>query len=134
MHKLNIYLNPDQYEKLQILTGETDEEKLEEFLNNAVYDGIASAWLEHKGSTIKEYLESDAFEDETALLSLGGRDYEIWSDGEQAVISEDDETITVQLIGGHLHIVLLNGTRIRCEDETHERLSKALETANVTVP
>lgn len=127
MHKLSLYLSPSQYEKLQILLHSKDEEKIEEFINEAVYDGIAKAWIALKAEALSDALE--AGDDETVRFSLDGHDYEIWSDGEQAVITEDNKDAIVQLVGGHLHFVLENGKSIRCKDETHERLMAALDAA-----
>lgn len=133
MHKLSLYLSPSQYEKLQILLDTEDEEKIEEFLNNTVYDAIADAWLKHKAESIGNMIASGNIDDETIRLITDGHEYEIWSNGEQAVITEDDIISTVQLISGHLHFVLETGNLIRCQDDTHERLMRALEEANVTL-
>lgn len=121
MKKLNIYLNPDQYEKLQILTGETDEEKLEELLNAAVTDGIESAWLKHEVR----------FEDNAVTFTRGGHNFRLYSDGEQAVITKDDETVTVQLIGGRLHTVLADGERVPCGEDLHAAFLTTLSEAGI---
>jgi len=131
MHKLSLYLSPSQYEKLQILLETENEEEIEEFINNSVYDAIDHAWLKHKGDALGEIIASGNIDDETIRLTIDGHDYEIWSDGEQAVITEDDKDAIVQLVGGHLHFFLENGKLIRCQDDTHERLSNALDIANI---
>lgn len=131
MHKLSLYINDDRLEKIKHLTGETNLENIEEFINNAVYDGIEFAWLQKRGEDIKKMLE--AGDDETKFVTIDGIKYEIWSDGDMAVITEDDKDAIVQLVAGHLHFVLENGNLIRCQDETHERLMKALETAKVAL-
>lgn len=133
MQRLSIYLSPSQYEKLQALLGTENEEEVEEFINNSVYEAIDHAWLKHKAESLGEMIASGNIDDETTRLVADGHEYEIWSNGEHAVITEDDIISTVQLVSGHLHFVLETGNLIRCQDDTHERLTKALEEANVTL-
>lgn len=133
MHKLSLYLSPSQYEKLQALLGTENEEEIEEFINNSVYEAIDHVWLKHKAESLGEMIASGNIDDETIRLVADGHEYEIWSNGDQAVITEDDIISTVQLVFGHLHFVLETGNLIRCQDDTHERLTKALEEANATL-
>ena len=129
MHKLNLFLNDAQYEKLQLITESSTSEELEESVNEMVYHAIDTAWLRYKGKAIEDMLETGNYDTETARFDLDGHDCEVWCDGEQAVITEDDKTCTVQLIDGKLHYVLTSGTRVKCEEDTAERLTAILEKA-----
>ena len=63
MHKLNLYLNDDRYERLSLLVGINDEEAVEEAVNEMIYDAISTAWLKYKQNQMKELLDKGDFED-----------------------------------------------------------------------
>ena len=115
MRKLSLYINEDQFQKLQILLGEQEQEKIEEFLNETIYDVIISKWIELKGDLIAKLMEEGDFEEETIRFTLNGIDYDIFDGGDSAVISENDgDSFMIKLVDGHLYFFYENGNLVAC--------------------
>lgn len=130
MHKLSLYLNDNQYEKLKILQGNSCYASPEECANEFFYSALFARWCKYKADALDEMLKTGNIEEETKRITLNDTEYEIWCDGEFAVITADDkDTCSYQLIDGDLHYVLLNGTRIHCSQENAKEIEKVLEKA-----
>lgn len=128
MYKLSIYLNDDQYEKLNVLRDNSDASETEEYANELFYDALLARWLMHRGKQIEEYIKSDEFwtddEDEEIYPTEFERN-DVYCDGDIAVI----EGVNVQLIEGVLHYVIAvsgRSDRIPCEKEDAERFNNIL--------
>ena len=133
MHKLNLYLDDDRLEKLKILIGETEDEKVEEYINETTYDAITEAWLRHKSESIQKMLESGDYDDETVCVTLGDKEYEVWSDGEMAVISVKDEDHILQKEGGRMHFIFESGIKVECSEETQREFESVLSLAGASL-
>ena len=72
---------------------------------------------------------------EPIRVTDGGAEYEVWSDGEQAVITTvntgEENPVTLQLIEGKLHYVLIDGNRLPCSDDAEAVFNPILEKADV---
>ena len=131
MRKLGIYLNDNQFQKLQILLGEEEEEKIEKFLNETIYEVINCKWIEHKENQIASLMEQ-GLEEETVRFILNDIEYDIFSGDGDAVISEDDgDSVVVKLVEDRLYFYYENGNLIACSNDTEERFKKALRHAGI---
>lgn len=134
MHKLSLYLNDSQYEKLEVLQEDSPFASPEEFANEVFYTALLARWCKYKADGIQELLDSGNYEEETERFVLDGTEYEVWCDGEFAVISAGDRDVcSYQLIEGKLHYVLVNGTRVRCSEDHQREIERALEHAGYTL-
>jgi len=134
MHKLSIYLNDSQYEKLQILQEKSPFDSPEEYANEAFYSALLARWSRYKADGIEKMLEDKSFEEETKRITLNDTEYEVWCDGEFAVITAGDmDVCSYQLIEGKLHYALVNGTRVRCSEDHQREIERALEHAGYTL-
>lgn len=127
MHKISIYLNDDQYDKLEALSIETHYTDTEEYANQLFYSSLLYKWLRHKGDQLTEYMNAPGFwEDEEEAPNPAYMHDGIYCDGELAVI----EDITLQRINGKLYYLLStpDGTdRVPCIDAAAEQFEKILE-------
>lgn len=133
MHKLSLYLNDSQYEKLQILQEKSPFDSPEEYANEAFYSALLARWSRYKAAGIEKMLEDKSFEEETKRITLNGTEYEVWCDGEGAVISARDFTFSLQRIEGKLNYILENGHRLCCPPGTAKDLERVLEMTGYTL-
>lgn len=127
MHKISIYLNDDQYDKLEALGIASHFTDTEEYANQLFYDGLLYKWLQHKGKQLTEYMNTPGFWDEEEEAPNPEYMYDgIYCDGDLAVI----EDITLQRINGKLHYLVITpgGTeRVPCIDAAEEQFEKILK-------
>lgn len=127
MHKLSLYLNDDQYEKLELLCKESPFQNTEEYANEMFYDWLLYKWLRHKGEQYDAVTGDRSFitgddEDLSAPYIHDG----IYCDGEQAIIGD----IALQRIDGVLHYLVVSPggvSRVRCNDIAAEQYEKILK-------
>lgn len=132
MYKLSLYLNDNQYEKLEVLQEHSRYDSPEEYVNELLYDALFSHWCKYKADGLKKLIDSGNYEEESIRIVVNETEYEIWSDGSNAVISCDDsEAFNIQMIEGKYHFVLENGTRIECSSEMSSLLSKVLSMTGI---
>lgn len=131
MHKLSVYLNNNQLKKLKILLDEEDLGVIEEFLNETIYNVIAEKWIEHKSASMQRLLEFENFQEEIVHVNIDGNEFEVWSDGNQAIITVAGVTSTIQKINGNLHFALDSNVYVPCSDAASTAFTKALDEAGV---
>lgn len=133
MHKLSLYLNDNQYEKLEVLQEHSPFDTPEEYANEVFYDALLAKWLRYKSDSLKHLLETGDYDEEIKRVTLDGTEYEVWCDGEGAVISARDFTFSLQRIEGKLYYVLENGHRICCPPGTAKDLERVFELTGYTL-
>lgn len=126
MHKLCIYLNDDQYSKLEALCRESPFSNAEEYANEVFYDWLLYKWLKHKSDQLTEYMNRPGFWDEDEEPAALPYVHDgIYCDGDQAII----EDVTLQRINGKLHYVIITGDgadRVPCNDIAAEQFERIL--------
>lgn len=126
MHKLSIYLNNDQYEKLEILCADSPFQNTEEYANEIFYDWLLYKWLRRRSSQLEKYMRSPEFLNDTEEDTVSHIRDGIYCDGEQAIIGDN----ALQRINGKLHYLIISpagADRVPCNDiaaEQYERILK----------
>ena len=127
LHKLSLYLNDNQYSKLEALSKESPYNDPEEYANQFFYDSLLYKWLKYKEEQLTEYMSTPGFWDEEEEAPNPEYMYDgIYCDGDLAVI----EDITLQRINGKLHYLVItpDGTeRVPCIEAAEDQFEKILK-------